>query len=227
MKKEILANEPRLAEVGRGVLARARPLLGGDELETSVFAKEMRALFGFDRLPDPVSGWIARTSSGELVLRRTLDVGKIELRRWEGTLELFRRPPSGVIPALEKLLERRLGEPLRAEAFAGDARSPEADLEVVELELGGVFERLLALREGRRVLLRFVPRLHGPQHVTAHEAADSILMEKTRSRRRPPLPTAAPAPLKLPPGGRFPKRLPPRKKRPGDVGRSPARGGPR
>ena len=161
VRKEILANEPRLAEVARGVLARARAA-GGDEQGLAEFAQEMRALFGFERLPDPVTGWVARTGAGELVLRRTLDVGKLELRRWEGTLELFRRPPGGVASSLKRLLVRRPGKVLRAEG------SVESDIELLEATFGGPFERVLALREGRKV--RPPPRAEA-RRGEAHDSA--------------------------------------------------------
>lgn len=201
-RRKRLASEPALAEVARGVL-RAPTTLAVTGVEP--FAKEMRALLGFEQLPDPVAHWTAALPTGELVLRRTLAVGKLELRRWEGELTLFRRPVGDLKRILDRILARPLLEVIERAAID--------DGEVVEWRCSGPFESLLAVREGRSVLLRLSPRLQGETWPLAHERADDVVMERMRERTRPPSPWAIPAPLAMPAGGRFPKRAPVRKKR--------------
>ncbi len=215
-KKNRLADEPRLAEVARGILRPLDSFLARDrdvpfaalprfEGEAEEFAKAMRAVFGFERLPDPVSSWIVKLATGELALRRTLAVGKLELRRWEGELVLFRRPVGALRRTLDKILERPLLDELE--------RVELDDGEIVEWACSGPFERLLAVREARSVLLRFVPRLEAETFTLAHERADDLVIERVRERARPPGPWARPAPLAMPPGGRVSPRSVVKKKR--------------
>lgn len=201
--RQRLASEPELVAVARGVLRGGAP--APDDEERAAFAKDVRALFGFERLPEPASLWAVKLPSGELALHATLAVGKLDLRRWEGELELFRRPVGDLKAVLAKILERPLGDEL--------ARAKSDDGEIVEWAMSGPFERVLAVREGRFVLLRFAPRLDRDIVILAHERPDDVAIERVERRARPPAPWAIPAPLPMPVGGRSKKRLPKAKKR--------------
>src|SRR5689334_19203087 len=75
-RKEILAAEPALDAVTRG-LFEGSVLVSEDEPGLEQFAHDARALFGFDRLPEPASSWTARLLSGELAVDRKLEMGRL------------------------------------------------------------------------------------------------------------------------------------------------------
>ena len=176
-----------------------------DRVEAERFARDVRALLGFERLPDPISHWVVALPSGELALRRTLSVGKLELRRWDGELVLYRRPVGNLKPLLDKILDRPLLDELHREALD--------DGEIVEWRCSGPFEKLHATRRAKSVRLVFTPRREAEIFATAHEENGEVAIARLRGRHRPPGPWALPTPLKMPPGGRYPKRAPVKKKR--------------
>jgi len=198
-RRKLLADEPRLAAVATGALdAFTTPIVDAP------FVKEMRALLGHDALPDPVT-WVFAAPSGELAVRRTLAVGKLQLRRWEGKLELFRNRSATLERILSGVLFVHLRDRTREER-------PDDDSELVEWEGGAAFARILAWREGRTILLRLVPALELPSLDVAHE--DEAAKVRERGPRQLPSPTALPCGIALPKGGRYAKRPRPARKRP-------------
>ncbi len=199
---ELLAREPGLVELVRCSHERFERVSDEDP-ELTRFASDVRSLLGHERAPDPVSSWVVRLASGELALRRTLEVGKLLLRRWEARLVLFRPPVRGVGRVLAHVFERPLGALTSSERW-------DDETELTEWHLSGAFERALVLREGSELLVRIWPSLHAEAKERAHERRNAPV---DKARRRPPGPASLPCPLALPPGGRYPKRSLPRKKR--------------
>jgi hypothetical protein len=198
-RRKLLADEPRLAAVASGALdAFTAPIVD------AAFAKEMRSLLGHDALPDPINWVFASPSSGELAVRQTLAVGKLQLRRWEGKLELFRSRSAPLERILAPIFFVHLRERTRED-------KPDEDSELVEWEGGAAFARILAWREGRTILLRLVPALELPTRDLAHE--DEAARVKERGPRQLPSPTALPCGIALPKGGRYAKRSRPARKR--------------
>lgn len=206
------------------VLPRARP----DEravLERAIaaFAARARGLVGWDRLPDPVAAWATVGPSGEVGLRRALPGGTLELRAWEGRFTLFRRIREGGLSAARGALDlvlaggaSELGEPTRAETVSPglarlEWRRPIRDGRFVALEL---------VTDGKETAFVLEPPYEGYHPETSHESAPEDLLEAAAARPRPPGATAIPAPLALPPGGRF-ARPRSRKRRRSGPGSSP------
>src|SRR5271170_2835481 len=78
------------------------------------FAKDARALMGFERLPEPVIAWATWSKEGEPGLNRVVAEGRLVFRRWEGELTPFRRRP--LKETLEALLAPlTLGDPFHAD----------------------------------------------------------------------------------------------------------------
>jgi hypothetical protein len=197
----LLEREPRLAELVRCSNERLERVSDEDP-DLPTFVADARSLLGHERAPDPVASWAVKLSSGDLALRRTLEVGKLLLRRWEARLVLFRQPVGG--------LERVLGHVFERPVALTSSERWDEETELSVLRLSGAFERALVLREGRELLIRLSPTLHAEAKEQAHEPRN---VATDRARRRPPGPASVPCTIKLPPGGRYPKRSLPRKKR--------------
>ena len=172
------------------------------------FARDARALLGFERLPEPVIAWATWSEEGEPGLNRLVAEGRLVFRRWEGELSPFRRRP--LKETLETLLAPLcLGNPVRetAEPSSCEWRGSFRD---------GRFTRVSGSvsSDGKTVRFALEPALEQPRPETAHEGAADVLLEASLERSRPPGATALPCPLRLPAGGRFPRRLrSPRKRR--------------
>ena len=107
-------------------------------------------------------------------------------------------------------LERVLGHVFERPVALTSSERWDEETELSVLRLSGAFERALVLREGRELLIRLSPTLHAEAKEQAHEPRN---VATDRARRRPPGPASVPCTIKLPPGGRYPKRSLPRKKR--------------
>jgi hypothetical protein len=181
--------------------------------EIALFAHEARRVLGFDRLPEPVRDWATLGPDLDPGLRRLLPEGRLELRRWEGTFTLLRRPATSGLEAVRSTVGRLLGQPPAGAPVRAESAGEQELAEWQGSFQGGRFSGVLAVLAGKTLLFRLTPPLSPVWPERAHEHADALLRERVAARRRPPGVTAIPAPVPLPRGGRFGGKPRPAKKR--------------